>query len=129
MGRILLAGAFVAAISSFVLTERMSATPEPETIIVKMIDVSPSEYTFEPANFTVKRGDIVQWVQTGPTPHNIDFTDIPELSGASASPYLVAADQVYEVVIDDRFVIGENKYVCTPHAFMGMTGILTVEGG
>ena len=129
IGRIILAGAFVSAISSSVLAERTSATPEPVTVVVKMIDVSLTEYRFEPSNITVKKGDIVKWVQTGPTPHNVDFTEIPELAGAAASPYLVVADQEFELVIDDRFAAGENKYVCTPHAFMGMTGTLTVEGG
>lgn len=56
-------------------------TREPETIIVKMVDKSATEYAFEPADITVRRGDIVRFVQTGSTPHNVEFKDVAEGRG------------------------------------------------
>lgn len=41
-------------------------TREPETIIVKMVDKSATEYAFEPADITVRRGDIVRLLQVSP---------------------------------------------------------------
>jgi len=101
------------------------------THVVKMVDVSDTEFKFEPAELTVNPGDVVQFVATSVTPHNVDFRSLPEgvdLGDQSVGPYLMEDGAIYEITIDDRFVAGDYGYVCTPHEFMGMTGTFTVAG-
>lgn len=100
-------------------------------IIVKMVDVSTTEFKYEPADIIVQPGDTVRFIQTGAMPHNVDFRVMPEgtdLGDAKMGPFLTTLDETYDVVIDGRFVEGEHEFVCTPHEFMGMIGTLTVEG-
>ncbi len=100
-------------------------------IIVKMVDVSTTEFKFDPAEISVQPGDTVRFVQAGAMPHNVDFRVMPEgtdLGDAKMGPFLTTPDETYDVVIDGRFAAGEHGFVCTPHEFMGMTGTLTVEG-
>ena len=110
--------------------ERLTGASGFETIVVKMVHKSPSEFVFEPANITVRRGDIVRFVQTSTSPHNVEFRDVPEgteLNGSTVGPYLIQMGETYDVVIDARFTTGEHAYVCTPHQFKGMVGMITVE--
>jgi len=102
-----------------------------EVIVVKMVDVSTTEFKFEPAEITVQPGDTVRFVQAGAMPHNVDFRTTPEgteLGDGKMGPFLTTQDETYDVVIDGRFAQGEHGFVCTPHEYMGMTGTLTVEG-
>jgi len=104
---------------------------EPETIIVKMVDKSPTEYVFEPAAITARPGDVIQFVQTGVMPHNVQFKEGPAgttFGEIQMGPFLTQPNETYEVTIGDKFANGVHKFVCTPHEFMGMTGTLTVEG-
>jgi len=103
-----------------------------KTVVVKMVDKSATEFSFEPADVTVRRGDVIRFVQTSTTPHNVEFKDGPEgteFNGDRVGPYLLTPDETYEISIDNRFATGVHKYVCTPHAFMGMVGTITVEAG
>lgn len=108
---------------------------------VKMVDVSLTEFAYEPASITVKPGDIVRWVNAGTLgqPHNVDFrapmglelspddSSGPGIVG-TISPFLMAIGDTWEITIDERFIVGETQpYVCTPHEMMGMTGTITVE--
>ena len=96
---------------------------------VKMIDVSATQFAFSPAKITVKRGDTVRFTQVRVNAHNVEFRGFPagvDLGDVRVGPYLLAADQVYEVKIDARFAPGTYDYVCTPHATMGMTGQIIV---
>lgn len=100
-----------------------------EIVLVEMIDKSPTEFTFDPVDITVRRGATVRFVMTGNVPHNIQFKDPPEgarLDEIMMGPFLVQQGQTYDVVIDDRFVDGLYPVVCTPHELMGMKGTLTV---
>ena len=120
--------ALAASVSGWTTTD---ATRGGEVIIVKMVDVSNTEYQFEPSEITVQPGDTVRFVQTGAMPHNVDFRVMPEgtdLGDAKMGPFLTTPDETYDVVIDGRFAAGEHGFVCTPHEFMGMKGTLTVEG-
>ena len=104
----------------------------PRVVIVKMVEKSPTEFAFEPAQVTVKTGDVVRFVQTGAMPHNVEFRDLPagvDLGAARTSAYLSAKDETYEVKIDGRFAKGLYNYVCVPHEAMGMKGTITVSGG
>ncbi|MFQ5529859.1 MAG: plastocyanin/azurin family copper-binding protein [Gemmatimonadota bacterium] len=129
-------GTVIAAVAMMLL---MGSTPAEVTDtsagavthIVKMVDVSDTEFKFEPAELTVKPGDIVQFVATSATPHNVDFRSLPDgvdLGDQMVGPYLMEDGATYEITIDDRFVAGDYGYVCTPHEFLGMTAVLTVAG-
>ena len=101
------------------------------THVVKMVDVSTTEFSFEPAELTVKLGDVVTFVATSATPHNVDFRSMPDgvdLGGQTVGLYLMEDGAIYEVKIDERFVTGEYEFVCTPHEFLGMKAMLTVTG-
>ena len=101
----------------------------PRVVVVKTGDVSPTEYKFEPANFTVVPGDTVRFTQTTATPHNVEFRAVPagtNLGAARMGPFLTTAGATYDVVIDARFATGAHDYVCTPHEAMGMKGTITV---
>jgi plastocyanin len=104
---------------------------EPQTIIVKMVDISPTEYAFEPAAITARPGDVIQFVQAGVMPHNVEFREGPAgttFGEIRMGPFLTQPDETYEIVIGDSFANGVHEFVCTPHEFLGMTGTLTVEG-
>lgn len=119
-----------AAMTAAAWTQAPIADEAPQVHVVKMIDVSATEYVFEPKELTVKKGDTVRFEQTSSTPHNVEFRELPDGSDPGdqkMGPYLNAPGETYDVVIDDRFAEGVHNYVCTPHEFMGMTGSITVE--
>ena len=127
---------------------------EPDTeagvVVIEMLD-----FGFKPAKVTVRPGDVVRFVNTTNTPHNVEFRDVPEgvrfgaayeapvegsavpvaAGGARAAPptpdrmgpYLLHKGDTYEFSITDDFVGGVYDYVCTPHEAMGMTGKLEVQ--
>lgn len=102
----------------------------PGVVVVEMIDKSPTEFAFEPARITVQPGDTVRFVQKGAMPHNVEFKGAPggaELDGVRMGPFLTRPDETWDLVVDDRFLPGEYPFVCTPHQFLGMTGLLRVE--
>jgi plastocyanin len=97
---------------------------------VKMVDISMTSFAFEPAEITVKRGDVVKWIHAGTLgqPHNVEFRE-GGLAGLMG-PMLLSVGDTYELTIDERFLAGANPYLCTPHEAMGMKGTITVsEGG
>lgn len=106
-----------------------TAEAEQRTIEVRMVDKGPAEFVFEPAEVTVRQGDRIVWIQTGLMPHNVEFTSAPGAYDPSAlpkSPFLTSRGQSYELVIDDRFVVGPYEYICTPHVAMGMRARIKV---
>jgi len=101
-------------------------------VTVRMVDLSPTKYRFEPAAIRAASGDTIRFVQTGVMPHNVDFRTLPggvKLGAATSGPYLVKTGQTYDLVIDDRFVAGEYAFVCAPHAALGMKGQITITSG
>jgi len=127
------------AIAAIAIAVLMGSTPVeladtptgPVTHVVKMVDVSDIEFKFEPAELTVKPGDIVSFVATSATPHNVDFRSMPDgvdLGDQTVGLYLMEEGATYEITIDERFVAGDYSYVCTPHEFLGMKAVLTVAG-
>ncbi len=71
----------------------------PRTIIVKTVDLSPTQYRFKPADITVQPGDTIRWLQTSNVPHNIEFKQVPggtKLGSQRVGPYLVSPGQTYE---------------------------------
>jgi len=84
---------------------------------------------FEPANLTVKKGDIIRFVNVSAgTAHNADF-NLPENAGKAGLPaatqFLTGAGQSEDVTVN--MDPGTYPYHCTPHAAMGMTGTVTVQ--
>lgn len=122
--------AAAAALFAFNTAELNAQSATGKTIEVKMVDVSATEFKFEPADITVAPGDVVKFVQTVATPHNVQFTKSPDGSNLGAramGPFLAAPGATYEVTIDEGFAAGTHEYVCTPHAAMGMKGSITVK--
>ena len=114
---------------AFSTAAQAQSTSDGGVIIVKMIDKSTAEWRFEPSDITVQPGDVIQFVQEDVMPHNVEFTSVPkgaELGDKKFGPFLIANGDVYELVIDARFLKGVYDFVCTPHALLGMTGTLTV---
>ncbi|MEZ4417242.1 MAG: plastocyanin/azurin family copper-binding protein [Gemmatimonadota bacterium] len=118
-------------VTGFSVASATRAAPEPKTIVVKMVDISETQFAFEPADVVANKGDIVQFVQQGPMPHNVAFKEGPAGSNLTPElvmgPYLTAPGQTYDLVIDDRFASGLHRFICTPHEAMGMKGTLTVN--
>jgi manganese oxidase len=102
------------------------------TIVVKMMDDGARTW-FEPANIHARPGDVVRFEQHGTMAHNAQFVrnespDGADLRDAWTGPFLMAKGDTYEIEIDDRFVDGDYRFVCTPHIASGMVGTLTVSG-
>jgi plastocyanin len=122
-------GATLIAMSPFAYAGTEAYWTPPKTVVVKMIDKSATEFVFEPSVVSVKPGDVVQFLQTGATPHNIEFRETPagvDLGPTKVSPYLTTPNQKYEITIDRKFAKGTYRYTCLPHETMGMKGSLTV---
>ncbi len=114
-------------ILSFTTAQAQNRTPE--TVIVNMVSKGPGVWRFEPAAVTVQPGDTLRFVQKDTAPHNVQFKDAPKgarLDDIRVGPFLLAVGQTYDLVIDDRFVPGEYRYVCTPHEMLGMKGSFKV---
>lgn len=98
---------------------------------VKMVSTNGgASGVFEPAQITVKKGDVIRWVMAdGVVMHNVSFTSAQGNPGGAQlpadSPYLTQEGQTYEAKIDAG--PGTYNYVCVPHAAMGMTGSVTVS--
>ncbi len=113
------------------------------TVVVEMVD-----FGFKPAKVTVRPGDVVRFVNSSTSPHNVEFRDVPDgarlgddyvvpveeigtraviFPPARMGPYLLQKGDTYEFVITDAFAAGTYGYVCTPHEAMGMTGELEVQ--
>lgn len=89
------------------------ATAGPAAATIKQTD----DLTFAPATSSVKVGDVVEWDNSGTTPHNVTFSD-----PAVASPTMSGGDKFLA-----KFAkAGTYKYVCTFHA-PGMAGTITVS--
>ena len=122
-------GTVLLAMTPLSFVTSAEVVPLPKVVIVRMIDKSLIEFTFEPSTIAVRPGDIVQFVQTGTTPHNIEFRQMPtgvDLGAIKTSPYLAIPNQKYEITIDKKFVKGTYSFVCIPHESMGMKGSLTI---
>ena len=104
----------------------------PRVITVQMVDKGSTQWRFEPSEIQVRRGDVVRFVQADVAPHNVQFKDVPadaQLGVAIMGPFMIQKGDVYEVEIDERFVPGLYKYVCTPHEPLGMVAQIEVVPG
>ncbi len=123
-------------------TTAMAPAPAPAatgtTHDVKM-ELDGSTYKFEPAQLTIKSGDVVVFHDESGGPHNVQFyadsipagaaaaidAGMPDKSGPLASP-MVEAGATYSVSFANA-PAGEYKFFCLPHQAMGMKGQITVQ--
>jgi plastocyanin len=96
---------------------------------VKMVTTqNGASGVFEPANLTVKKGDVIRFTTDGMAPHNANFTPAENAGAATLPPatqYLTAAGQTADMTID--MDPGTYTYQCDPHAATGMKGTVTVQ--
>ena len=76
---------------------------------------------FEPAQVSVKVGDVVQWTNDGTAVHNVTFDN----KSVPNSDTMNGNDK-YELKFSKA---GTYHYVCTFHVSVGMQGTITVTGG
>lgn len=118
--------------SASAATPAASKTPGVETpapggkvVVVEMVTDGDGNY-FTPADFTVKRGDVIRFTLRAGV-HNASFVEDknPGITGLPAStPFLQLPGQTYDVKID--MAPGTYYYHCDPHALLGMIGHITV---
>jgi plastocyanin len=117
-----------------------AARPAAGTTIRVRMTQTGTHYMFEPANFTVKVGDVVEFVNVSGFPHNVGFeaTKIP--TGAAdvlnrnmtsrmqslLGPMMTQANQTYRVSFAGA-PVGTYEYFCLPHKALGMKGVITVQ--
>jgi plastocyanin len=89
-----------------------TVTGVPAVTTIKQTD----DLKFVPATATAKAGDVIEFDNSGTTPHNVTF------DGGPASPTMNGGDK-FEVKIAKP---GTYHYVCTFHA-PNMAGTLTVS--
>jgi plastocyanin len=114
------------------------ATP-PATHRVRMVQQG-AKYLFDPANFTIKSGDVVEFVNVSGGPHNVVFDKDHVPAGARdvlnramarrqsdlMGPFLTQPNEVYSVGFAGA-PKGAYNYYCLPHKALGMVGVITVE--
>lgn len=110
-----------------------------KTVDVKMVGDAKG-YRFEPANFTVKVGDGVKFINVSGGPHQVTFwadsipagtaaqldKNMPNTTSPLQGPLAVTPNQEYIVSLAG-LKPGVYHYYCTPHLAMGMTGVITVQ--
>jgi plastocyanin len=108
-------------------------------IRVRMVQQG-SRYLFEPANFTVRQGDIVEFVNVNGSPHNVQFEpgkipagaaevlnrNMPNRLGPLQSPMFTQPNQTYRISFAGA-PVGTYDYFCLPHKAMNMKGVITVQ--
>lgn len=106
---------------------------------VKMIG-DATGYRFEPATLTIKQGDAVKWTMVSGGPHNVAFQNLTDPTakaqinanmpgqhmGDDSSPLLMQPNETYTISFAN-VAAGTYNYVCTPHAALGMKGMITVQ--
>jgi len=83
--------------------------------------------TFEPADITVKKGDVIRFVSEGNAAHNVSFPADQNAGKSNLPPpsqYLTNG-QSYDLQVN--LDAGSYKIQCDPHAAMGMVGAITVQ--
>ena len=99
-----------------------------------------AKYLFNPANFTIKSGDVVEFVNVSGGPHNVAFDKDHIPAGAREilnremkqrqsdlmGPFLTQANEVYSINFTGA-PKGTYSYFCLPHRALGMVGVITVE--
>jgi plastocyanin len=99
-----------------------------------------STYKFDPAELTIKAGDVVTFHNKSGGPHNVSFwADSIPAGGADVlkagmadqmapleGPLLTEQDGTYKVAFTGA-PTGDYKFYCLPHLALGMHGKITVQ--
>lgn len=137
--------AFALAVTAAIAQQRPAAPAAPPatgTVVRVRMQMQGSRYMFEPANFTIHPGDVVEFVNINGFPHNVSFeaAKIPtgaadvlnramaNRSGNLQGPMMVTANQTYRVSFAGA-PTGTYDYFCLPHKAMNMKGTITVAAG
>jgi plastocyanin len=113
--------------------------PAPTTHRVRMVQQG-AKYLFVPANFTVKAGDVVEFVNVSGGPHNVSFDKDSIPAGARdvlnramvrrqsdlMGPFLTQPNETYSISFAGA-PTGHYHYYCLPHRALGMVGVITVD--
>jgi plastocyanin len=118
--------------------QRPAAAAAGTVIHVRMMQQG-TVYKFDPANFTVHPGDIVEFLNVSGFPHNVGFEPAKIPAGAAdvlnramaqrmgnlQGPMMTQPNQTYRVSFAGA-PVGTYDYFCLPHKAMGMKGVITV---
>jgi plastocyanin len=99
-----------------------------------------STYKYDPAELTIKAGDVINFHNKSGGPHNVSFwTDsipsgaadvlkgaMPDQMAPLEGPLLTEQDAVYKVSFAGA-PTGQYKFYCLPHLALGMHGKITVQ--
>lgn len=113
-------------------TTDAAATPAPGGTVheVRMVTTqNGASGVFEPATLTVKKGDVIRFVNVSAgTAHNANF-NVPQNAGKAGLPaattFLTGEGQTADVTVG--MDPGTYPYQCDPHAMTGMVGTVTVQ--
>lgn len=131
----------VSLASTGVAQQRPAAPAAPaagNVIRVRMMQQG-SRYVYEPANFSVRQGDVVEFVNVNGFPHNVQFEpgkiptgaadvlnrNMPNRLGPLQSPMFTQPNQTYRISFAGA-PLGTYEYFCLPHRAMNMKGVITV---
>ena len=99
-----------------------------------------SKYKFDPAELTIKAGDVINFHNKSGGPHNVSFwadsipsgaadklkAGMPDQMAPLEGPLLTEPEAVYKVTFTGA-PAGEYKFYCLPHLALGMHGKITVQ--
>lgn len=99
-----------------------------------------AKYEFQPAELTIKAGDVITFHNKSGGPHNVSFWGDSIPKGADATlksampdqmaplegPLLTEQDGTYKIAFTGA-PTGEYKFYCLPHLALGMHGKITVQ--
>jgi plastocyanin len=99
-----------------------------------------AKYKFDPAELTIKVGDVVNFHNKSGGPHNVSFWadsipkgaadvlkgSMPDQMAPLEGPLLTEPDAVYKVSFAGA-PTGDYKFYCLPHLALGMHGKITVQ--
>jgi plastocyanin len=99
-----------------------------------------SKYTYQPAELTIKVGDVVRFHNVSGGPHNVSFwadsipkgaadplkAGMPDQMAPLEGPLLTEPNSTYQVTFAG-VPTGEYKFYCLPHLALNMRGKLTVQ--
>jgi plastocyanin len=105
-----------------------------------MMVLDGSTYKFDPAELTIKAGDVVNFHNKSGGPHNVSFwadsipaggADVlkgtmPDQMAPLEGPLLTEQDAIYKVSFAGA-PTGDYKFYCLPHLALGMKGKISVQ--
>lgn len=99
-----------------------------------------SKYEYQPAELTIKSGDVITFHNKSGGPHNVSFWEdsipkgagdalkstMPDQMAPLEGPLLTELDATYKIAFAGA-PKGEYRFYCLPHLALGMHGKLTVQ--